>query len=66
MHPEFDQKLIENLSPEIVENKPEAPWIKRNQDGVVFTDHLQDVQDLDLKSESQRSIIFLNKQSRRE
>ena len=52
MHPEFDSKLIEALCPEIVENKPEAPWIKRNQDGVVFTDQLQDIQDLDLKSES--------------
>jgi hypothetical protein len=30
MKPEFDRKLIENLSPEVVENKPEAPWIKRN------------------------------------
>jgi hypothetical protein len=29
MNPEFDKKLIESLSPEVVENKPEAPWIKR-------------------------------------
>lgn len=52
MHPEFDIKLIQSLSPEVVENKPEAPWIKRNQDGVVFTDNIQYVNDLDLKSES--------------
>ncbi len=58
MKPEFDRKLIENLSPEVVENKPEAPWIKRNQDGIVFTDNLQIAQDLDLKSESQRSKII--------
>jgi hypothetical protein len=38
--------------PTIVENKPEAPWIKRNQDGVVFTDDLQSGGDLDLKSET--------------
>jgi hypothetical protein len=30
MKPGFDKKLIEVLTPEVVENKPEAPWIKRN------------------------------------
>lgn len=48
-------RLNDIVKPTVVENKPEAPWIKRNQDGVIFTDNLQNVYDLDLKSESQRS-----------
>jgi hypothetical protein len=46
-----DEKFWLTLSPTLVENKPEAPWIKRNADGVVFTDDLQYIDDLDLKSE---------------
>lgn len=35
----------------LIENKPEAPWIKRTEDGIVFTDKVQIFQDLDLLSD---------------
>lgn len=38
-----------------MENKPEAPWIKRNADGVIFTENIQYFDDLDLKTETVRS-----------
>lgn len=38
--PTFNIQLLENIKVDSVENKPEAPWIKRNESGVVFTDNL--------------------------
>lgn len=46
---------MESLSPTSVENKPEAPWIRRTSEGIVFTDNVQYFEDLDLKTESKRS-----------
>lgn len=42
--------LFVKYQPTVVENKPEAPWIKRTSEGVIFTDNVQIVEDLDLKS----------------
>jgi hypothetical protein len=47
--------MILIVQPSIVENKPEAPWIKRTAEGVVFTDNIQYIDDLDLRSETVRS-----------
>ena len=46
----FDTKLLD-ISPTVVENRPEAPWIKRGVEGVIFTDNIQNIDDLDLLSE---------------
>ena len=35
----------------LVENKPEAPWIRKDEKGVVFTDNMQYVEGLDLNTE---------------
>jgi len=40
----------------LIENKPEAPWIKRTENGIVFTDNIQVFQDLDLNSEENSGI----------
>ncbi|CAD8068857.1 unnamed protein product [Paramecium sonneborni] len=61
MNPEFDNKLIEGIQSTDVDNKPEAPWIRRNPDGVIFTENVQQVE-LDLRSESQKSQIDHNQQ----
>ncbi|CAD8212992.1 unnamed protein product [Paramecium pentaurelia] len=55
MNIKFDDKLIETISPTVVENKPEAPWIKRTAEGVIFTDNVQIVEDLDLQSTTRQS-----------
>jgi len=41
----------------LIENKPEAPWIRRTEDGIVFTDNIQIFQDLDLQSEERSGEI---------
>ncbi|CAK95205.1 unnamed protein product (macronuclear) [Paramecium tetraurelia] len=46
----FDEQLLQKISPKVVENKPEAPWIKRSNEGVIFTDNIQCIDDLDLQS----------------
>lgn len=43
----------------LIENKPEAPWIRRTEEGIAFTDNIQIFQDLDLESE-ERTGIFLS------
>jgi hypothetical protein len=35
-----------------VENKPEAPWIRRNQEGIIFTDNVQVFENLVLDTEN--------------
>lgn len=40
MEPTFNEDIIKNLTITIVENKPEAPWIKWNPEGVVFTENM--------------------------
>ncbi|CAD8173712.1 unnamed protein product [Paramecium octaurelia] len=55
MNIKFDDKLLETISPTVVENKPEAPWIKRTSEGVIFTDNVQIVEDLDLQSTTRLS-----------
>jgi hypothetical protein len=42
------------VSPLSVENKPEAPWIRRNEqqgDMIMFTDNLQMLEDIRLETE---------------
>ncbi|CAD8188211.1 unnamed protein product [Paramecium pentaurelia] len=46
----FDEQLLQKISPKVVENKPEAPWIKRSNEGVIFTDNIQCIDELDLQS----------------
>ncbi|CAK79215.1 unnamed protein product (macronuclear) [Paramecium tetraurelia] len=41
MTPQFDFKIIQSLSAQSIECRPEAPWIRRNENGVLFTDNLQ-------------------------
>lgn len=36
--PKFDEKLFEEIGMATIEIKPEAPWIKRSEEGVIFTD----------------------------
>lgn len=50
------------MQPTYIENKPEAPWIKRNPYGVIFTEELLTGQSIQLDSteyqESQRNQTF--------
>ena len=55
----FDQKLLD-ISPTVVENRPEAPWIKRGAEGVIFTDNIQQIDDLDLMSEKRETSKIFN------
>lgn len=43
MEVEFPQyeELLTNFKVSDVENKPEAPWIKRGRFGVIFTNEIQ-------------------------
>ncbi len=50
----------------MVENKPEAPWIKRTNKGIVFTDYLQENSEMEvdnlrdlLKNTNLSGILFL-------
>ncbi|CAD8122309.1 unnamed protein product [Paramecium sonneborni] len=39
--PQFDFLIIQSLNAQSIECRPEAPWIRRNESGVLFTDNLQ-------------------------
>ncbi|EGR34644.1 hypothetical protein IMG5_005100 [Ichthyophthirius multifiliis] len=54
MIPFFDENLLQQLQPTVVENKPEAPWIRKTSEGIIFTDNVQHFEDLDLKTETKR------------
>lgn len=50
----FDKSIITGISPLSVENKPEAPWIRRNEnqgDMIIFTDNVQMLDDIRLETE---------------
>ncbi|CAD8059821.1 unnamed protein product [Paramecium sonneborni] len=49
----FDKQLIQDIGPLSVENKPEAPWIRREQqdDMIIFTDNVQQIDDIRLETE---------------
>jgi len=34
--------MIFDLNIDVIENRPEAPWITRNKSGVIFTSNIQD------------------------
>ena len=36
----FDFKVLEHFEMNIIEIKPEAPWIRRSEEGVIFTDEV--------------------------
>lgn len=36
----FDFKILEHFDMNIIEIKPEAPWIRRTEEGVIFTDEV--------------------------
>ena len=38
-----------------MENKPEAPWIKKEHNCLIFTDNLQNIEEIEFASE-QKSI----------
>ena len=40
MRPTFDDSVIKSLNVSVVENRPEAPWIKRNSEGMIFTENI--------------------------
>ena len=46
--PEFDSDLFTEFDVKQVEPKPEAPWINRNQSGLVFTPNIQQYDNLEL------------------
>lgn len=48
--PTFDIELVFSLGMNNVENRPEAPWIKKNENGVIFSDQLENCENLDLSS----------------
>ncbi|CAD8053664.1 unnamed protein product [Paramecium sonneborni] len=49
----FDKQLVQDIGPLSVENKPEAPWIRREQqdDMIIFTENVQLVDDIRLETE---------------
>ena len=38
--PRFNDKLFDEMNMKLIEVKPEAPWIKRSEEGVIFTDDI--------------------------
>lgn len=46
---EIDEKILKDLSMSSTEPRPDAPWIKRNSHGVIFTDEIVGF-DVDLKT----------------
>ena len=40
MFPKFQESLLRDFLITDIDNKPEAPWIKRCQNEIVFTDNL--------------------------
>ena len=38
--PRFQEKILEEFSMHSIEIKPEAPWIRRSDQGVIFTDEV--------------------------
>lgn len=47
---ELDSKIIKDISMCSTEPRPDAPWIKRNMHGVIFTDEVIGF-DVDLRTE---------------
>jgi len=50
--PEFDHELLLEFLAKNIECKPEAPWITRNSNGVVFTTNVQVFDNLELSASS--------------
>lgn len=48
--PQYEQ-LLTGFTVSDIENKPEAPWIKRGQFGVIFTSEIKEYKNLNLKTE---------------
>lgn len=50
---QFDRALIEDVGPLSIENKPEAPWIRRESQNemIMFTDNIQMIEDIRLETE---------------
>lgn len=46
MLPEFDESLFLEFQMSKVEKKPEAPWINRQEKGLVFTPYIQNFENL--------------------
>lgn len=38
MKPEFDDSIISTIDLSVVDNRPLPPWIRKNSDGMIFTD----------------------------
>ena len=53
--PRIDEKTMESVDVSWVETRPEAPWIKRNEQGVIFTDEvvMYDVEISESQSENE-------------
>lgn len=46
----FDHNILRGFTLEHIENKPEAPWIRRLPQGIVFTDQVQIFEHLKLET----------------
>jgi len=53
--PPYEQ-LLTRFSVADIENKPEAPWIKRGQFGVIFTNEIREFENLNLKTEENEGL----------
>jgi hypothetical protein len=55
MMPEFDEELFSEFVMSKVEPKPEAPWINRNNSGLVFTPNIQVYENLELSMTTKKN-----------
>ena len=46
----FDKNMIFDQDISVIENRPEAPWIIRNQSGVIFTDNIQNQEEVQIQN----------------
>ena len=58
MNPEIDYTALAEIKVSSVENKPEAPWIKRTFGGVVFTENYTEKEEKEI--ENLKEVIKLN------
>ena len=40
INPKYDSSLLKTLNPKLIERKPEAPWILREENSIKFTEKI--------------------------
>ena len=50
MAPTINEELIEDISVRSVENRAEAPWIRRNMGGVIFTENFLEREEKEIEN----------------